>query len=155
MQEKEEALNRPCQGPRGHSSDPSLRRRGTGRLSRASTFLFPLAIARQLPRPQEITAQARKYAKAMRAPLVFCSAAAGINVVKVRATRGPPSSRAGHASRRKAPDRAASNVLSASAPSVSLHTTPTQLFSVVMRGVFSLDVEVEQRHEVGEPILEY
>jgi hypothetical protein len=32
--------------------------------------------------------QARKYAKAMRAPLVFCSAAAGINVVKVRRATG-------------------------------------------------------------------
>lgn len=32
---------------------------------------------------QDITTQARKYAKAMHAPLIFCSASHGINVLKL------------------------------------------------------------------------
>ena len=35
------------------------------------------------PPPQDITAQARKFAKAMKAPIVFCSASHGINVIKL------------------------------------------------------------------------
>jgi GTP-binding protein of the ras superfamily involved in termination of M-phase len=60
---------------------------------------------------EDITTQARKYAKAMHAPLIFCSAAAGINVLK--------------------------------------------LFKLVFEKVFSIEPDVEQKHEIGEPILEY
>jgi GTP-binding protein of the ras superfamily involved in termination of M-phase len=60
---------------------------------------------------QDITNQARKFAKAMKAPLIFCSASHGINVLK--------------------------------------------LFKLVFEKVFSIDPDVEQKHEVGEPILEY
>lgn len=59
----------------------------------------------------EITADARKYAKAMHAPLIFCSSSHGINVLK--------------------------------------------LFKLVFEHVFSIEPDVEQKHAVGEPILEY
>ncbi len=59
----------------------------------------------------EITAQARKFAKAMKAPLIFCSAAMSVNVPK--------------------------------------------LFRLVFEKAFSLDTEIEMKHEIGEPIFEY
>lgn len=55
--------------------------------------------------------QARKFARAMRAPLVFCSSAMGIGV--------------------------------------------NRLFRLVFQRAFSLEVDVPQVHEVGEPLFEY
>jgi len=59
----------------------------------------------------ETLALARKYAKAMKAPLVFCSASHGINVQK--------------------------------------------LFKLVFQRVFSIEPDVEQKHDVADAVLEY
>lgn len=43
----------------------------------------PQRVPTLLPPLQDVTTLARKYAKAMHAPLIFCSASHGINVLKL------------------------------------------------------------------------
>jgi Gtp-binding protein of the ras superfamily involved in termination of M-phase len=72
---------------------------------------YDLFYALDEPERVETLALARKYAKAMKAPLVFCSASHGINVQK--------------------------------------------LFKLVFQRVFSIEPDVEQKHDVADAVLEY
>lgn len=72
---------------------------------------YDLFYALEKTEQEDIVTQARKYAKAMHAPLIFCSASHGINVQK--------------------------------------------LFKLIFEKVFSIEPDIEQKHDVGDAIFEY
>lgn len=100
----------------------------------------------------EITADARKYAKAMHAPLIFCSSSHGINVLKVRVMQ---SEAAWQSLACKAAIVCRQDAASVLTPALACPSTSLQLFKLVFEHVFSIEPDVEQKHAVGEPILEY
>ena len=72
---------------------------------------FDVFSALERSEQEEVLSHSRKFARAMKSPLVFTSASHGINVLK--------------------------------------------LFKLVFEKAFSIEPDVEQKHELGEPILEF
>lgn len=108
---------------------------------------------------EDMLVQARKYAKAMKAPLVFVSSSHGINVMKVRAAQ----TRAAIAAMSWLPEATALPRAPLVSPAPHALRTASQspprpraqLFKLVFAQAFSVDPGIAQQHDVGTPIIEW